>query len=95
MFSKDWQTRWNETITYLNDTFRGVGIGDHINGIVPQNQRKTLFRQISLGKRSDGEDDPEYAQVTAQRKALRGLLLCQRVYTAATCGLGSPRPGRA
>ncbi len=80
MFGKNWETRWNDSIAYLNDRFRGVGLGDHIAGIVPQNQRKTVSKQISLGIRGDGEDDPEYADVTGQRKALRGLLLCQRVY---------------
>lgn len=80
MFGKNWETRWNETIAYLNNSFRGVGLGDHIESIVPQNQRKTVSGQISLGMRSDGEDDPKYATGTSQRQALRGLLLCQCVY---------------
>lgn len=80
MFGKNWNTRWKETIAYLNNSFRGVGLGDHIETLVPQNQRKTVSGQISLGKRNDGEEDPEYAGVINQRQALRGLLLCQRVY---------------
>ncbi len=84
MFGKNWQTRWNDTIDYLNQAFPGVGLGDHIETLVPQNQRKTISGQVSLGKRGDGEDDPEYANVTSQRKALRALLLCQRVYFSGT-----------
>lgn len=80
MFGKNWQTRWDDTIDYLNQCFRGVGLGDHIETVVPLNQRKAISGQISLGGRSDGEDDPGYADNTSQRKALRALLLCQRVY---------------
>jgi len=80
MFGKNWQTRWNDTTNYLNQCHPGVGLGKHIETLVPANQRKTISGQISLGRRGDGEDDPEYQDNTNQRKALRALLLCQRVY---------------
>ena len=80
MFGKDWQTRWDDTIGYLNAKCATDRLGDHIESVVPLNKRKTLSGEISLGRRSDGEDDPEYAANTSQRKALRALLLCQRVY---------------
>jgi hypothetical protein len=84
MFGKNWDTRWNDTINYLNINFPCAGLTDrlgaHIEKTVPAGLRKGISAQLSLGKRSDGDDDPNYAGNTNQRHALRGLLLCQRVY---------------
>lgn len=80
MFGKNWKERWDATIAYLNANFPAERLGDHIETVVPDNLRKPISGQLSLGKRGDGEDDPEYADNTNQRKALRALLLCQRVY---------------
>jgi hypothetical protein len=73
-------TRWDETIKYLNNTFIGQRLGDHIESIVPANRRDKISKELSLGSRPDGEDDPNYRITTSKRQALRGLLLCQRVY---------------
>jgi hypothetical protein len=82
--SKDWQTRWDETINYLNSKFLCPGLTDrlgaHIEKIVPAGQRKAISEELSIGYRRDGKDDPTYAATTSKRQALRGLFLCQRVY---------------
>ncbi len=78
MFGKSKTTRWTDTIAYLNKNYPGLGI--HIESVVPQGNRNTISSELSLGRRTDGEDDPQYATNTSQRHALRGLLLCQRVY---------------
>jgi hypothetical protein len=84
MFGKNWNTRWTDTINYLNLNFPCPGLTDrlgaHIERTVPAGMRKSISTQLSLGKRTDGEDDPHYAGNTNKRHALRGLLLCQRVY---------------
>ncbi|MGO9340136.1 MAG: hypothetical protein ACLPY1_21775 [Terracidiphilus sp.] len=80
MFGKDWDVRWNATINYLNNNIAEDNLGTHINSIVPQASRKAISGELSLGSRPDGEDDPEYANNTRKRDALRALLLCQRVY---------------
>lgn len=80
MFGKDWDTRWNATVAYLNKPIFSVRLGDHVNLVVPQGSRKAISLELSLGSRPDGEDDPAYAGNTDQRHALRALLLCQRVY---------------
>ena len=80
---KSWHTRWDETIDYLNRTFPGRGLGDHINSVVTQNKiRESISKELSIGKNpgKDGEDDPSVKSTPDQRHALRGLLLCQRVY---------------
>lgn len=77
---KDWKDRWDDTIAYLNTNFPADRLGDHIDQLVPENKKKGIAGQLSLGRRDDGKDDPQYAGNTSQRKALRGLLLCQRVY---------------
>lgn len=80
MFGKNWQTRWNDTIQYLNGCTGTNKLGDHINHVVAVGFRKDLSTELSLGSRPDGEDDPMYTTNTAKRKALRALLMCQRVY---------------
>jgi hypothetical protein len=71
--------RWNDTINYLNQYFPHFpGLGDHINGIVTlATMRDAISNEISLNalgplqQMIGGEE---------KRRALRGLLLCQRVY---------------
>jgi hypothetical protein len=82
MAGKSKQVRWDDTIAYLNNGF--PGLGNHINSVVPAGApRDNISKQLSLGSRSDGEDDPLYAAKTSQRQALRALLMCQRVYFGA------------
>jgi hypothetical protein len=77
---KEWGKRWTETVNYL-DTVCPVGlVGTHINGIVADAaKREAISNEIlSLGwtwkvEPADSED---------KRQAMRGLLLCQRVYYA-------------
>ncbi|MGC8469439.1 MAG: hypothetical protein ACP5NI_05975 [Acetobacteraceae bacterium] len=80
MFGKDSDTRWQDTIRYLNNNFPPHRLGDHIERVVPQNRRSEISKELSLGSRPDGKDDPQYGNNTQKRHALRALLLCQRVY---------------
>ncbi len=81
MFGKDWQSRWNDTIAYLNTAASTRRLGDEIEAVVTnQDKRKSISKELSLGSRPDGEDDAGYAGNTDQRHALRALLMCQRVY---------------
>jgi hypothetical protein len=84
MPGKDWTTRWDETINYLNANFPCPGLTDRLGAdierLVPALTRKTISKELSIGYRSDGEDDPGYVAMTSKRHALRGLFLCQRVY---------------
>jgi len=82
MFGKNWQTRWDDTIAFLNSAQVGThALGDHVEQVVTsQDKRKEISRQLSLGSRPDDEDDPAYGSNTDQRLALRALLMCQRVY---------------
>lgn len=84
MFGKDADDRWDDTIDYLNVHFPCGGLddrlGDHIELVVPQAQRKAISKELSFGSRGDSKTDPGYAAKTDQRRALRALLLCQRVY---------------
>lgn len=68
-----WTTQWDETITYLNTKFPIDRLGDHIESVVTSAQdRKDVTDDMSLGTQGPGTAD--------KRHALRGLLLCQRVY---------------
>ncbi|HUI43677.1 MAG TPA: hypothetical protein VL523_17075, partial [Terriglobia bacterium] len=85
MFGKSKGDRWDDTIDYLNHYFPchdlHEPLGDHIESIVPAGQtRNAISKELSLGSRPDGKDDPHYADNTDRRHAMRGLLLCQRVY---------------
>jgi len=81
MFGKDWDTRWKDTIAYLNRPFLSHRLGDHIKTmVISQPARQDISKELSLGSRPDGKDDPAYGANTDQRHALRALLLCQRVY---------------
>jgi hypothetical protein len=72
MADKTWQNRWTDTINYLNLKFPLSRLGDHIQSLVPDgNVRKGIAEEMSIGHNIMGEN---------QRKALRALLLCQRVY---------------
>jgi hypothetical protein len=79
--SKDWDTRWGETIKYLDAATTSGRVGTHIQSIITNpDKRKEISKELSLGWRSDGEDDPGFDAKTDKRHALRALLLCQRVY---------------
>jgi hypothetical protein len=84
MLGKDADDRWDDTIDYLNHHFPCAGLadqlGDHIEGVVPQAQRNAISKELSLGSRDDKKKDPGYGASTEQRRALRALMLCQRVY---------------
>lgn len=83
MFGKNWKTRWDDAVKYLNDNTPSR-IGAHVEQVVASEaKRKEISKQLSLGSRSDGEDDPAFATKTQQRLALRALMLCQRVYYGA------------
>jgi hypothetical protein len=71
---KDWNVRWTKTIDYLNQHSAGatLRLGDHIETLVPTGMKKAISEQLSLGSKARGSDD--------KRHAMRGLLLCQRVY---------------
>ena len=84
MFGKDWDKRWNETVNYLDGVTTTGLVGTHIGTIITTDtKRKEISKELSLGWRSDGEDDPGFAASTNQRHALRALLMCQRVYYGA------------
>lgn len=72
--------RWNETIKYLNDSFPDSGLGTHIEMLVLENKRGAVSREISLGTLFDFKLGRSEAEKKRTRHALRGLLLCQRVY---------------
>jgi len=78
MFGKNAMTRWTDTINYLQTNF--PGLGDHIETVVPPGMKSDVSKELSLGSRNDKADSPLYGTNTNQRHALRGLLLCQRVY---------------
>ncbi|MCV2355965.1 hypothetical protein LNV09_17625 [Paucibacter sp. B2R-40] len=79
--NKNKLTRWNDTIRYLNDSFPTAAprIGDHINTIVSDNPtRESISEQLALGSANRVHKNTD-ANKNA-RHALRGLLLCQRIY---------------
>jgi hypothetical protein len=77
MAKKEAATRWTDTINYLNNKFPASRLGDHIESIVPGGRRDALAGELHLGVRFDSM--PTEANKN-KRHALRGLLLCQRVY---------------
>ena len=81
MFGKEWGKRWRETLAYLDGVTTTGLVGTHVASIVTSDaQREEVSKELSLGWRSDGEDDPGFDAKTDKRHALRALLLCQRVY---------------
>jgi hypothetical protein len=69
---KTWQTRWNDTIAYLNANFAFDQLGTHVASVVQPAQQQSISDELSLGSKASG--------TTGKRHAMRGLLLCQRVY---------------
>ncbi len=81
MFGKAWGKRWTETLAYLDGVTATGLVGTHIASLVTSDAKKEeLSKELSLGWRSDGEDDPGFDAKTDKRHALRALLLCQRFY---------------
>lgn len=78
--NKNDMTRWDDTIKYLNDNFPQAEprIGDHINLIIIGVRRGEISKQLALGSmKGVHKKSNENKNV---RQALRGLLLCQRIY---------------
>ena len=78
---KSGQSRFDDAIKYIH----GIGkssLAQHIIDTVREGNgsQSRIGKELSLGSRVDDEDDPQYAGTTEQRRALRALLLCQRVY---------------
>ena len=83
MFGRDWDDRWTATTDYLDAVTPTGLVGTHIKSLITtDSKREAISKQLSLGGRDDGKDDPGYDANTEYRKALRALLLCQRVYYA-------------
>ncbi|MHB1225517.1 MAG: hypothetical protein ACYC2G_15925 [Gemmatimonadaceae bacterium] len=81
MFGKNWLTRWRETVAYLDAVTTTGLVGTHIGTIVTSDtKRQAISKELSLGSRADGEDDPGFGANTDKRHALRALLMCQRIY---------------
>jgi hypothetical protein len=73
--AKDAQDRLKDTLGYIRDHISGE-LAEHIDALIVDH-RATIGNELSLGARWDvtGRD-----ATTEQRRALRALLLCQRVY---------------
>lgn len=73
----------DERVDDAIDFIFGIGkaeLANHLQGIVKLAGPSKIGKELSLGSRSDGKDDPAYGANTQKRRALRALLLCQRVY---------------
>lgn len=75
------QGRIDAAIDYIRDMNK-IELATHILSTVQSNggSFSSIGKELSLGSRPDGSDDPKYATNTKKREALRALLLCQRVY---------------
>jgi hypothetical protein len=79
-----WKTdksRYNDTINYISakvsaDLAQHIGTAARQGNVSPGD----LGGELSLGSRSDSKRDENYGANSEQRRALRALLLCQRVY---------------
>lgn len=74
--AKDSIVRWDDTIAYLNNKTPFDNLGDHINTVVPNGgARAGISDEISVDAGAKS-----ILSSKEKRRALRGLLLCQRVY---------------
>jgi hypothetical protein len=86
---KSGKDRFIDGVKYIH----GMGkseLAQHLTGVVASDNNQSIIgKDLSLGSRPDGEDDPKYATNTEKRRALRALLLCQRVYFSELWAVGS------
>src|SRR5260370_24092358 len=79
MATKSGATRWKDTITYLNTRF--PTLGTHIDTLVPNGAiRYQIAEELSLEFKGGQRYVGPHLSSANKRNALRGLLLCQRVY---------------
>ena len=76
MTTKTGRTRLEEGLAYLRDTGWGAGLANEVAALVGHNQ-EDVGNALSLGSRWDIGLSQTVSQ---KRRALRALLLCQRVY---------------
>lgn len=76
---KTGQSRIDDAITYINLNVNQE-LANHLSMTARTGVVKDIGKELSLGSRLDGTDDPHYGTQTQQRQALRALLLCQRIY---------------
>lgn len=80
------QERFDNSLAYLRELEakkKGFDeLADQIVSLAKNKnvEQKTLGGCLSLGKRSGKKEDPTWDEDTKNRRALRALLLCQRVY---------------
>lgn len=79
------ETRLDDLIAYLQaNGFDPLATA--ISAVVDlrtKSERTAIAKELSIGSRPDGSDDPGYAANTQQRHAVRALMLCQRVFMSA------------
>ncbi len=71
--------RVNDAVNYIF----GMGkaeLATHVRTVAAMGNLNGIGNDLSLGARTDNPNQPQYAQNTIKRQALRALLLCQRVY---------------
>jgi hypothetical protein len=78
---KTGKSRFDDTVEYIRSIGR-QDLADHLVAIVTGGGSPSqIGQELTLGDRSADEDDaPRDAETTRRRRALRALLLCQRVY---------------
>jgi hypothetical protein len=77
--TKSGADRWAQTINYLNAHF--PTLGTHIDTTVPPGvPRYTIAEELSLEFKTGQRFAGPHLSSAGKRNALRGLLLCQRVY---------------
>lgn len=78
---KTGQSRIDDAVDYIHSVGKSE-LANHILVTLSAGNASlsAIGKELSLGSRADGEDDPQYAANTQKRQALRALLLCQRVY---------------
>ncbi len=76
---KTGQSRIDDATAYIY-TQVSQELANHVSMTVRAGNVTVIGKELSLGARNDGADDPTYGANTQQRQALRALLLCQRVY---------------
>lgn len=73
------QSRIDDAVHYIHEIGKSA-LAQHLSVLVAGGEPSKIGKDLSLGTRPDDEDDPQYADNTRKRNALRALLLCQRVY---------------
>ena len=76
---KSGQSRIDDAVAYIFQMGRQE-LAHHLLATALTGDASAIGKELSLGSRADGTDDPQYGSNTSKRQALRALLLCQRVY---------------